>query len=68
MLFKDVTSECHFKDDTPECRLLQINASREMQIQKKTAFLPSQITDKGFRTKVLSPLSYFTRKLRYGII
>ena len=27
-----------------------------------------QTTDKGFRTKVLSPLSYFTRKLRYGII
>ena len=28
----------------------------------------AQITDKGFRTKVLSPLSYFTRKLKYGII
>ena len=27
-----------------------------------------QITDKGFRTEVLSPLSYFTRIVRYGII
>jgi len=27
-----------------------------------------QPTDKGFRTKVLSPLSYFTEKQKYGII
>ena len=27
-----------------------------------------QITDKGFRTKVLSPLSYFTGFEKYGII
>ena len=27
-----------------------------------------QTTDKGFRTKVLSPLSYFTEKRKYGII
>ena len=27
-----------------------------------------QITDKGFRTTVLSPLSYFTGIMKYGII
>ena len=36
--------------------------------EKSTAFAVLQTTDKGFRTKVLSPLSYFTEKRKYGII
>lgn len=38
--------------------------------KKDTAVLGGilQTTDKGFRTKVLSPLLYFTEKRKYGII
>ena len=43
-------------------------ASSASPITKSTSFEVLQTTDKGFRTKVLSPLSYFTEKRKYGII
>ena len=61
--------------DIKELKTLVISAfdkeiqNKTQQKEKNRSRLASvQITDKGFRTTVLSPLSYFTRIMRYGII
>lgn len=51
-----------------ESPLLKDGGNAEKPLLTRFCVAKSQITDKGLRTLVLSPLSYFTRGKKSGII